>query len=181
MPNQTYFTIIEYQHPNYPFRIGKNTLKKGWYDRLVSGFYYTTVQHIFHYVFFGEKVYKITIPKDTRPPRKHIMPGELESEKIIIEKIMPLWDIKTIKYLVSLGADIHVRGEYLLRHAVYNGYVDIAQFLVSIGANVFAYDYRVIGFLVRRGDIKLDTYRKEYSERLKKMNLIRYINNKMTF
>ncbi len=171
MSDQIYFSIIGnnfYSLNPYPFRIGKNTLSMNTgRHEYQYGFYYTTAQYIFEYVYYGDKVCKITIPKDAN---HYTIYGKFLSEEIVIDKIMPLWDIETIQYLVYLGADIHIREEFILRHAVYKGFLDVVLYLISIGANIHVYDHvdTAIYDSRMRDCIK---YFEEYVERLKKMNL----------
>ncbi len=127
-----YVTIIVDYYGGYPYRIGLNTLKDDFY-----GLYYDTLQSIFHSYIppHGNKICILTIPKESKVD---ITKGlSTKSDKIIIEKIMPLWDIQTIQYLVSIGANIC---NNVLRSASAKGHLDIVQYLISIGSNIHAYD-----------------------------------------
>ncbi len=110
------------------YRIGLNTCD--------DGLYFVEPQHIFAYVMNGDKVCIITIPKDKDDMQSPYLEDILRSDTIIIEKIMPLWDIKTIQYLISIGADVHYHGDAVFEWAAYHGHLDIVQYLVLVGANI---------------------------------------------
>ena len=46
--------------------------------------------------------------------------------------------LDVVKYLVSIGADIHTETEYPLRTAAEEGHLDIVKYLVSVGADIHA-------------------------------------------
>jgi ankyrin repeat protein len=46
--------------------------------------------------------------------------------------------LDTVKYLSSIGADVHADDDYAIRWAVGNGYLDTVKYLVSIGADAKA-------------------------------------------
>jgi len=49
-------------------------------------------------------------------------------------------NLDTVKYLVSIGADIHVHCNYVFQWAVANGCLDVVKYLVLIGANIRVVD-----------------------------------------
>ncbi len=55
-----------------------------------------------------------------------------ESPSFIVEKIMPIWDIYTIQYLISIGANIVSSDNYILPGAILDGYIDIVDYLISM-------------------------------------------------
>jgi len=44
-------------------------------------------------------------------------------------------DLKAVKTLLDRGADIHARNDEALRSAAHNGYLEIVQLLLEMGAN----------------------------------------------
>ena len=44
--------------------------------------------------------------------------------------------LEVVKYLVSLGADIHADNEYALRWSAGNGHLEVVKYLIEQGANV---------------------------------------------
>ena len=45
-------------------------------------------------------------------------------------------NLMCIKYLVSVGADIHAWDDYSLRHSAWNGHLEVVKFLTSVGADI---------------------------------------------
>ncbi len=135
----SYFKIIGNNNGNYPYRIGINTLK---YNGEVfntteecgpGGLYYTTIEYIFGYADYGNVVCRLSLPEDAQI----IDVGDKsKSDKIIIEEMLPLWDVNTIQYLVSLGANINTRKGNILIWSTIRGLLHIVHCLVSLGANV---------------------------------------------
>ncbi len=135
-----YVKIIGNNIGNYPYRIGLNTLK--YNDEVFDpeetcgpgGLYYTTPQYIFKYIGYGDKVCILTIPTNA-----HVitLAGKCKSDRFIINQIMPLWNVVTIEYLVSIGADIHANNNDALHWASGNEHLDVVKYLVSKGANIY--------------------------------------------
>ena len=46
--------------------------------------------------------------------------------------------LKVVKYLVSMGADIHSDNEYAIRYASRDGHLAVVKYLVSVGADINA-------------------------------------------
>jgi ankyrin repeat protein len=49
--------------------------------------------------------------------------------------------VEVVEYLVELGADIHVRDDEPLRWASEKGHLPVVKYLVSVGADIHAYDH----------------------------------------
>ncbi len=134
-----YVKIIGENFGNYPYRIGLNTLTYNGetFDErpicVAGGLYFTTADHIFEYIDYGDKVCLLTIPNDA-----HVvsMYKKCKSDRIIIREILPLWNIDTIRLLLSMGADIHANSDSVILHACYRGFLDIVQYLVYMGATL---------------------------------------------
>ncbi len=129
MPKTVFYKLIT-DNDTYPYRIGLNTLglntlKYG--DKAL--FTFTYMKDIYDQCFTGNRLVTLTLPSEIE---LHCIYGcGFKSDKIIIEKIMPIWEIETIQYMVSLGANIH----YMIKRASQCGRLDIVQYLVSIGAH----------------------------------------------
>ncbi len=138
----------------YPYRIGLNTLKHS--ANTEFRFHYTTSQHVFNFVnSYDRLLYVIIIPKTDKV---HVSENKFRCDKIIIEKIMPLWDIKTIQYLISMGADIHACSNRILRSASESGYLDIVEYLVSLGADIHAWNNSASLLASKAGHIEIVKY-----------------------
>ncbi len=153
-----YFKIIG--NEKYPYRIGLNALNcyDKWTCSCCEIFKYTTAYHIFDQYSAGDRICILRIPLDACYGDNDYGRSKY-SDKIIIDKIMPLWDIYTLQYLVSMGMNInhglttssmcgHLHFvKYFIsvgakesindawRGACNNKHSDIAQYLVSVGAN----------------------------------------------
>ncbi len=140
---------------NYPYRIGLNTLLNNKEMNYVNSFRYTTPNNIFYHIIHGDKVCIINIPKDAQV--KNIS-NEFICNKIIIEKIMPIWDVKTMKYLISIGANIHYRNDCILHLASEKGHLDVVQYLVSVGANIHSDNDAAIRWASMAGQLDVVQY-----------------------
>ncbi len=105
-----YIKIIS-EYCNYSYRIGLNTMTHtpSCITCCVSGLYCVVLKHTFQYAYFGTIACIVSIPKDAQ----FLSLGKIvKSDKIIVEKMMYLWDTNTIQYLVSLGAEINDDTDY---------------------------------------------------------------------
>ncbi len=156
-----YVKIIGNNHGNYPYRIGLNTLKYNYevFDPEETcgpgGLYYTLPQYIFHYVAYGDKVCILTIPTDAQVVT---LDGKRKSDRFIINQIMPLWNVVTIEYLVSLGADIHVVNDQALRWASATGHLEAVKYLVSKGANIHKENDQALQWAAEHGHLEVVKY-----------------------
>ncbi len=136
-----YVKIIGNNFGNYPYRIGLNTLKhtKEIFDPIEEcgpgGLYCTSAQYIFEYLALGDKVCLVTLPENAN---SIVFEKKIKSDRIMIKGILPLCELDTIKYLVSIGADIHVDNEILLWWCCSRGYIDIVRYLISMRVDVHA-------------------------------------------
>mgnify|MGYP002623484910 CR=1 FL=1 len=60
-------------------------------------------------------------------------------------------DLPAVKYLLSLGADIHTEDDYPLRVAAGEGHLEMVKFLVENGATVARKGYSTAPFLATIG------------------------------
>ncbi len=156
--SQRYF-YIQSDIDEYPYRVGLNTLKHigaTFNPDNNSGLSYLLQESVFN-TNSGDKLCIIIIPKDAKTGKVY---DRFKSDKIIIEKIMSLGDVRTAQYLNLLwnnnGIDRYMRwacksghfdivqyfvsvnssivNNFHLHIAVANGHLEIAQYLVSMGA-----------------------------------------------
>ncbi len=108
------FMTINKHCDEYP-RIGLNTSDNEFiimsFDKLYDNHYDKT------------HICVVRIPKGIRM---------FHAGEIIIEKIMPLWDIYTIQYLILKTKPHNI--DCILRNACKYGHLDVVQYLVGIGA-----------------------------------------------
>ncbi len=143
-----YVRVIRDNFDDCPYRIGLNTCD--------DDLYFVEPRRVFANIMRGDKVCIITIPKDAQ--FFGCLGQLLRSETIIIEKIMPLWDIKTIQYLVSIGADVHYHGDAVFIWAATYGYLDIVQYLVLLGADIHTFDSWALRYASERGHLDVVKY-----------------------
>ncbi len=113
-----------------------NTIDPDYTD-MSKGICCNEIKHIFNFITYGDVVCILRdvciLENDTRVMSSHMM---YKFKSIYIIKFMPLWDLDTIKTLVSLGADAHINKNTLFLHASKYGHLDIVKYLVSLGTNV---------------------------------------------
>jgi len=49
-------------------------------------------------------------------------------------------DLNGVKYLVSMGADIHIDKDHPLKLSAWHGHLEVVKYLVSVGADIHAQD-----------------------------------------
>ncbi len=99
---------------------------------------YMHIKDIFSFIYDSNDlcVCILHIPLDIVIAQRHPNLEVYYGEGIYIEKILPLWDLYTIQYIVSLGVDIHKECSPILQYASRYGYLDIAEYAVCMGADV---------------------------------------------
>ncbi len=161
MNRQNYVKIIGNNYGNYSYRVGLNTLKHNneVFDPKETcgpgGLYYTTPQHVFEYIMYGDQVCILTIPENAQTV---VLYDKRKSDRIIIDQIMPLWTVETISYLVENGADIHAKNDQALRWTSKDGRLDVVQYLVSVGANIHAKDDYALRYASAKGHLDVLQY-----------------------
>ncbi len=160
--SQIYLKIIGNNNGNYPYRVGLNTLKHNNEvfnpDKTCGpgGLYYTTPAYIFNYVEFGDKLCIISLPIKAKFVE---LDDKCKSDSIVIEKIMPLWRLKTISYLISIGANINNKNAGLLSTTAKYGRLEVMRYLVSsIGVDIHANDEQALVLAAMYGNLKVVQY-----------------------
>jgi len=67
-------------------------------------------------------------------------------------------DLNGVKYLVSMGADIHALNDYALSHSACYGHLEIVKYLVSLGADIHAEDDDTLIWCVAAGHLEIVEY-----------------------
>ena len=126
-----------------------------------GGIYFAS-KDIFAFCDYGPWVREVTLPEDEEIYQNPGEPLKFKSHKVILGERKRLWDLKTIKWMIENGADVHanddlalcrastnghlevveflVKDEYSLRYASENGHLEVVEFLVKNGADVHAND-----------------------------------------
>jgi len=78
---------------------------------------------------------EVTIPEDVRVVE---FGDKVRADKVILGSRMALSDASTWRYLVQQGVDIHVKNDYVLCWAADNGYLEIVDYLLKHGADIYA-------------------------------------------
>jgi len=66
--------------------------------------------------------------------------------------------LEVVKYLVSVGANIHADNAHALRWSAENGHLEVVKFLVSIGANIHADDDFAFRWSAENGHLEVVKY-----------------------
>ncbi len=124
--------MINKHYNKYPYRIGLNIAAND------LGFHVTTsIDCILGRNYDKTHLYVVTIPDDNdRRTVYQFYNGFIyKSKEIIIEKILPLWDMYTIQqYLTTKTKTSTI--DHVMREACKRGCLDIVQYLILIGATL---------------------------------------------
>jgi hypothetical protein len=124
---------------------------------VTGGIYFTTPEFICEFINMGIYLREVTIPEDAEIVKD---PGgdKWRASKVILSPRKELKDIETWKYLVELGANIHVRDDYALRVASSNGHLEVVKYLVELGANIHAQDDYALRYASSNGQLEVVKY-----------------------
>jgi ankyrin repeat protein len=75
--------------------------------------------------------------------------------------------LKTVKYLVEQGADIHARNDYAVRWAARKGHFEIVKYLVENGADIYARNELALSWAVTNNHFRIANYLKSIAEKYK--------------
>ena len=67
-------------------------------------------------------------------------------------------DLSSVKYLIEMGADVHVRYYWALGRAAERGHLDVVKYLIENGADVHADDDYVLRWASRNGHLDVVKY-----------------------
>ena len=128
----TYYKIIGNNYGKYPYKLGLNTLADNGetFNKIQEcgpgGLYFCTINNIFAYLNYGNKVCILTIPDDAEIIKVN---NKYKADQIFIHKIMII-NYDTIKYLVEHGADVTIENNYAVYWASARNYPEILKYLV---------------------------------------------------
>lgn len=124
-----YYKIIgKNNFGNFPYKVGENTLASNgevFNPELTcgpGGLHFCEIEHIFEWLYLGNKVCKLTVPSDAQMVK---VKNKFKADKIFIESIRPV----DIKMLISEGAQVNKYNGGIC-DSIKNGYVDLAKYLV---------------------------------------------------
>jgi len=66
--------------------------------------------------------------------------------------------VSVVKYLISIGANIHDDDDHALRQSAYRGKMSVVKYLVSIGADVHAYNDAAVRYSAESGCLGIVKY-----------------------
>jgi len=168
----TYYKIIganNYSNNgHYQYGLGLNTLADN--NELFNkepicgpgGLYFCSIEYIFVYLDYGNKVCILTIPDDAQVVKVN---NKYKADQIYIEEMMEINNDTTeaIKYLIQCGADTSRGYEYLINWAARKGNLEIVKYVIEHGIdgtvnNNFAIQYasehgylEIVEYLVKNG------------------------------
>jgi ankyrin repeat protein len=148
-----YFKItnINENNENFQYVDGLNVSLIG------QDFWITDIKHVLGYLGHGYYLRDVEIP--VNDPNliiyQYVSKTKWITNKIFLGKKYLLSDIKTIQYLLDLGADIHTNNDYALSWAAHNGYADIVKLLLDYGANVHAFNDQALCWASESGHFKV--------------------------
>jgi hypothetical protein len=156
LANKLFFRMMDPNENRVGFQYvdGLNRLKKEFTETEscdVDDLYFTDIEHIFGFLFYGYHLRKITLPLDdpdfkcVKSPVKYenlscslgnkYQLNRWRANMIILGEKYDLADVETFKYLVKLGANIKVHNNHAIAWASYSGYLEIVKYLVELGAD----------------------------------------------
>ena len=103
-----YYKIIGNNFGSYPYRVGLNTLKHNGEEFnsasgcTAGGLYFCEAKYIFAYFRHGNMLAELYPTEDAQVVQ---FGGKYKADKIVIERIIPLYSVDTFKYLIGCGAD----------------------------------------------------------------------------
>lgn len=134
------FTTSTETHRRFKFRTGLNTDTNSLAPdptKLLGtyGLYFTDIRYCARWLAYDMAyVREVTLPKGELVVN---LDGQYRSHRIILGPRYDLYKVKTWKWLVSKGFD---NANDALRWATVNGDLEVAKYLVALGADVTAYD-----------------------------------------
>ncbi len=126
--SKMYYIKLRDIHPclyTYPYRIGLNTIQ---YRKYFRSFLCVNIKYIeLYFKLVDTPLYIVTIPSDAHVDYDYMTAS---TNKIIVEKILPLWDIYTLQYLSFIGTNI---GQTIGFDDEYNNNIEFYLFSKGIG------------------------------------------------
>src|ERR1700722_9459897 len=130
-----YYKIIGNNFGNFSYHIGLNSLAENneTFDPTPScvkgGLYYTDAAHLNEFFMYGDKLCTVSIPEDATIVR---LGSKWKADKIIIEKIEPLWTIETLEYFQANGCPWD---EMTCAYAAGGGHLEVLKWVRANGCH----------------------------------------------
>lgn len=119
------------------------------------GLHFSLVQDVLYDLDYGTQLAVISIPDDEDVYVENL---EFRSHRLILERVMPLREVSTWKYLLENGVDIKTDNNCAIRFASERGYIDLVKFLHENGADITAYDNYAVRYAAERGHFDVVKY-----------------------
>jgi hypothetical protein len=150
-----------------------------------GGIYFSDEKNICNFLSYGVWIREVSVPSDAemvKDPKgdkwraSKVILGERKSlsEVSTLEWLISIGvdinkeeiliiassngDLELVKYLVSLGADIHILNEYALRLASRHGCLDVVKYLVSVGVDIHDANESALKWAVANGHLEVVKY-----------------------
>jgi ankyrin repeat protein len=121
-----------------------------------SGGLYFASEDIFTFFYIGDTVYEVKpigeIYENPDTPKKW------KAHSLEMKLVGKTDDVKTIKFLIENGANIHAKDDDSLYWAAYYGYFDVVKYLVENGANIHACNDAALRYAARCGYLDIVKY-----------------------
>jgi hypothetical protein len=152
-----YYKIIAENrtHCGYKFTEGLNTDPLPWNPDVnckPGGFYFSDAENICGYVNYGPWICKIEVPEDVEIAKKKT---KYKAHEIILGKFKDLRKIKTWKWMIKQGVNIHADDDFALHYAARIGYLELVKFLVEQGANIHADNDLALRWAAEKGHLDI--------------------------
>jgi hypothetical protein len=125
-----------------------------------SGGLYFSSEDILYFFDMGNTVYEVKpigeIYENPDTPKKW------KAHSLEMKLVGKTDDVKTIKFLIENGANIHAKDDDSLYWAAYYGYFDVVKYLVEHGANVHANDDYALRCAAENGYLDMIKYLVEH-------------------
>ena len=159
MEKKKYFKIVNPNgHYGLIYKEGYNEDPLPFYpagDCEPGGIYFAS-EDIFAFVDFGTDVYEVEpigeIYKNPGTPRK------FKAHAVNLRYIGKVYEIETIEYLISHGADIHAHDEEALKCAAKYDCLEMVKYLVERGADIHAEDDYALRWAAEKGHYEIVKY-----------------------
>lgn len=82
---------------------------------------------------------------------------EKENNDIFLQKVKDR-QLEVIKYIITLGANIHTNDDFPLKYSAFVGHLEIVKFLVEKGANIHNCNERALMYGAKNGHLQIVKY-----------------------
>ena len=120
-----------------------------------EGLHFCLIKDICNYFCYGSNLAVVEIPDDEDV---YVDNGVFRTHRLEIQKIMPISETATWKYLYENGADITAWDNDAVRRAARNGYPAIVKYLHENGADITAGDNYAVRYAASCGHLEVVMY-----------------------